>query len=409
MLRWLLNQLGLIVTALAFATIVWAVATSEENPGREGLFADAVPIEISSPTSLVVSQKSAETVRVRLRAPQASWDQLQRANLHAIVDLKPFGVGRYEVPVKVQVDDARVVVLSVEPAMLQVTIEPAKSRFFDARAQVLDDAPLGYTYKPPMLSQVQVTVSGPASLVDQVNEVLAEVFLRGARAPVDREATLLARDAQGREIKGVTISPTSITVKISVEQRVGFKDVSIKTVLRGNVASGYWISNILVTPSTTTVVGNADALAKVSGFVETAAIDVNGATADVGVRATLALPDGVSVLNNDPVDVRVSVTPILGGQTVRRKVTVQGLRAGLVATISPEAVDVIVSGPLPNLQNLPPETASVVLDAAGLGPGVYPLRPRITGLVELLKVQGIVPDTIQLFIFDPTAVPTPSR
>lgn len=409
MLRWLLNQLGLIVTALAFATIVWAVATSEENPGREGLFADAVPIEISSPTSLVVSQKSAETVRVRLRAPQASWDQLQRANLHAIVDLKPFGVGRYEVPVRVQVDDARVVVLSVEPAMLQVTIEPAKSRFFDARAQVLDDAPLGYAYKPPMLSQMQVTVSGPASLVDQVHEVLAEVFLRGARSPVDREATLIARDAQGREIKGVTISPTSITVKISVEQRVGFKDVSIKTVLRGNVASGYWISNILVTPSTTTVVGNADALTKVSGFVETAAIDVNGATADVGVRATLALPDGVSVLNNDPVDVRVSVTPILGGQTVRRKVTVQGLRAGLVATISPEAVDVIVSGPLPNLQNLPPETASVVLDAAGLGPGVYPLRPRITGLVELLKVQGIVPDTIQLFIFDPTAVPTPSR
>lgn len=403
MLRWILNQLGLIVTALVFAIIVWAVATSEENPQHEAIFADAIALEVSSPSSLVVSQQSAETVRVRVRAPQASWDQLQRASFHAIVDLKSFGVGRFEVPVKVSVDDTRATVQSVEPSTIAVTIEPAKSRFIDAHAQVLDEAPLGYTFKPPTLSQAQVTVSGPASLVDQVSEVVADVFLRGARSPIEREAPLVARDAQGKEIKGVSISPGSVIAKITVEQRVGFKDVSIKTVLRGNVAAGYWVSNIVVTPSTATVVGSADALAKVSGFVETAPIDVNGATADIGSRAVLALPDGVSVLNSDAINVRVSVTAILSGQTVRRKIALQGLRTGLTATISPDSVDVIVSGPLPSLQALPPEAALVVLDATGLGAGIYPLKPRVLGVNDPLKVQSLVPDTIQLIIIDPTA------
>jgi len=406
MWRWLLNQLGLIVTALAFAIIVWAVATSEESPGREGIFPDALPLEIKSSTSLVVSQKSADSVRVRLRAPQASWDELQRANFHATLDLNALGVGTFDVPVLVTATDSRVTILSVDPATLNVKLEPAKSRFFDARAEVLDSAPLGYTFRPPTLSSAQVTASGPTSSVDQVTDVMAEIFLRGARSPVERETTLVARDAQGKEIKDVTLSPPTVIVKVLVEQRVGFKDVSIKTVLRGNVASGYWISNIIVIPSSATVIGNADALAKISGFVETAPLDVSNATVDIATNAALNLPEGVSILNNQTISIRVSVTPILGGQTVRRQVKVQNLRAGLTATISPEQVDLILAGPLPSLQNLSADAASVVIDAANLGPGVYPLKPRVLGANDPLKVQSIVPDTIQLSITEGTPTPT---
>lgn len=406
MWRWLLNQLGLILTAFAFATFVWAVATSEESPGREGIFPDSLPVEIVNPTSLVVSQKSGDSVRVRIRAPQASWSELQRSSFHAALDLKTYGVGTFDVPVQMTATDPRVTILSLDPPSLNVKLEPAKSRFLDARAEVLDSAPLGYTFRPPTLPSAQVTVSGPASFVDQVTDVIAEVFLRGARSPVEREATLVARDAQGKEIKDVTISPPSVIVKILIEQRVGFKDVSIKTVLRGNVAPGYWISNIIVIPSSATVVGNADALAKVSGFVETVPIDVSNAPVDVTTNAALNLPDGVSILNNQIISVRVSITPILGGQTIRRQVTVQNLRAGLTAKISPEQVDLILAGPLPSLQNLSADAAIVVVDATNLGPGVYPLKPRVVGASDPLKVQSIVPDTIQLTLTEGTATPS---
>ncbi len=404
--RFLVSQISSMVTALVFAAIIWAVATSEQNPSREAFFPELVPIEIrNQPNGLVVSQKTAEAVRLKIRAPQVSWDQLRPSALHVFVDLKSLNAGLHVVPVSVQVADPHAQIVEVEPAAIELSLEPAKSRSFEVTSEVLDAPPLGYAAKPPFVSQSQATVTGPTSLVDQVTEVAADISLRGAKAPIEREVTLVAHDAQGNVIKGVTISPATALVQVPIEQRVGYKDVSIKVVLRGTVAPGYWVSNIVVTPSTTTIVGNPEATAKIAGFIETSPIDVNAATSDVTTRITLSLPEGVSTLDNEPVAVKVSVTPILGGQTIRRKVALQGLRSGLIASISPDSVEVILSGPLPRLQNLAPDDAPVVVDVAGLGPGVYSLKPRVLAALDSLRVQNVVPDTVQVSIIDPTATP----
>jgi YbbR domain-containing protein len=220
-----------------------------------------------------------------------------------------------------------------------------------------------------------------------------------------------ARDVQGNLVSGLTISPTVVTVKVQVEQRVGYKDVSIKTMLKGAPAPGYWVSNIVVNPSTVTIVGSSDILAKIPGFVETVPIDVSNATADISKRAALALPEGVSVLNSEGAMVQVSVTPLLGGQTVRRTISLQGLKRGQTATISPDSVEVILSGPLPSLQNLAAEDVQVIVDVAGLAVGVYQLKPRVPVVPSGLRLQNIVPDTVQVGVTDlptPTLVRAPS-
>lgn len=404
--RFLFNQINSIVTALVFAAIIWAVATSEENPSREAFFPEPIPIEIrNQPAGLAVSDKTADAVRLKVRAPEASWDQLRPSSFHALVDLKSLSVGLHLVPVNIQVADPRAKVVEVEPPLIELSLEPAKTRSFEVTSEVLDAPPLGYSAKPPFVNQSQATVTGPASLVDQVAEVAADISVRGAKAPIEREVTLVAHDTKGNAIKGVAISPATVLVQVLIEARVGYKDVSIKAVLKGTVASGYWVSNIVVTPSTITIVGSAETTAKIPGFIETLPIEVNDATSDVTTRAALSLPEGVSTLNNEPVAVQVSVTPILGGQTIRRKVVLQGLRSSLIAFISPDSVEVILSGPLPRLQNLAAEDAPVVVDVAGLGPGVYPLKPRVLAAIDSLKVQNIVPDTVQVSIIDPTATP----
>jgi YbbR domain-containing protein len=148
-------------------------------------------------------------------------------------------------------------------------------------------------------------------------------------------------------------------------------------------------------------------LAKIPGFVETAPIDVTGATADVTKKVALALPESVSVLDNPSITVQVSVTPILGGQTVPRRVVVQGLRPGLGISISPASVDVILSGPLPSLQNLQSDDVQVAIDVSTVGAGTYQLKPRVLVVPDALKVQNIVPDTVQVTITD-TSAPTRS-
>jgi YbbR domain-containing protein len=411
-LRSIFSHFTSLVMALLFAVIIWGVATVEENPSREGYFFDTLPIEIvNRPSDLVVLQPSVPRVRVKLRAPQASSDQLQPSSFRVTADLTRLDVGVHKVAIKVQVTDPLVIVTAVEPSEVSIRLERVKTRTLDVRSDVLDAAPLGYTFRPPTLNPTQVTVIGPETLVDQVVEAAADLYLRGAKMPIEREVPVQLRDTQGNILSGLTISPTVALVKVQVEQRVGYKDVSIKTMLKGAPAPGYWVSNIVVNPSTVTIVGNPDILSKIPGFVETVPVDVSNATAEINKRAALSLPEGVSVLNNEGATVQVSITPLLGGQTVRRKISLQGLKRGQTATVSPDSVEVILSGPLPNLQNLAADDVQVIVDAAGLAAGVYQLKPRVPVVPSALRVQNIVPDTVHVGVIDlstPTIVPTPN-
>jgi len=401
-----------LVLAFLFAVVIWSVATVEENPTREGYFYELLPVElINRADDLIVYQNSVARVRVKVRTPQLLWDQLPSSAFHVSADLARLGVGEHRVPIKVQVNDSRVTVLGVEPNETKVRLEQVKTRTVTVKSDVLDAPPVGFTFRPPTVTPAQVTVSGAAVLVDQVADISADIYLRGAKATVEREVLLQARDAQDNVISGLTISPTVVVVKVPVEQRVGYKDVSIKTTMKGAPAPGYWVSNIVVNPSTVTIVGNPEILARIPGFVETVPLDVTNATADLNKRAVLSLPEGVSVLNNEGVSVQISVTPLLGGQTIRRKIVLQNLKRGQTAVISPDSVEVILSGPLPSLQNLAADDVQVVVDIAGLAAGVHQVKPRVPTVPGALRVQNIVPDTVQVTITDlstPTPAPTPN-
>ncbi|MCL4394133.1 MAG: CdaR family protein [Chloroflexi bacterium] len=416
MFRSLASQLGSMIIALVLAATVWVVATGEENPSREAFFPDPLTVEfVNVPDGMMVYKNSPTTVSVKLRAPQASWDQLRPGSFHVVADLSSLEAGDRKVKLKVEVDDTRVSVTDIEPTdTVDVQLEKVISRQLDVRSEVLDVAPTGYVSRSPIVTPAQVTVTGPEILVNRVNEVVADVYLREAKTSIDREVTAVPRDSQGNTLQDLTVSPAIVDVKVQVDQRVGFKDVSIRTVLKGAPAPGYWVSNITVNPSSATIVGSPDTLGKIAGFVETAPIDITGATADVGRVAALSLPQGVSILNNEGITVQVSITPILGGQTIKRQVTIQGLARGLTATASPDSVDVILSGPVPSLQSLAPEDVQVVVDGSTLTPGTSIQKPKVISLPESLRVQSIVPDSVQVTVSGvvtptlPSIVVTPS-
>ncbi len=407
MLRSILSQLSSMAMALIIAVIVWSYVTSEQNPTRESLYPYALPVAmINIPEGMIVYKQSPTTVRIQVRAPQATWDQLSSSSFRAVADLKGLSADMHQVPVKVEVIDPGVVVTNVDPPTVGVQLEPLKSRSFEVRSDVLDTAPLGFVAKSPVTTPPQVTVSGPRVLVDQVSEVIADVFLRGAKSPIEREIAPVATDAQGNVVDGVTITPATVKVQVQIDQQVGYKDISVKAVLKGAPARGYWVSNIVVTPSTATIVGSADALARVQGLVETSPIDIASATADITRTAALVLPPGVSVLSNQGFTVQVSVTPIVGGQTFPGKVTVIGQTSTQIVTISPASVDVILSGPLPALESLGPNNVQVSVDVSGLDSGTYQVKPQVLGLPDTLHIQNIAPDTVQVTITEPTPTPT---
>lgn len=398
MLRSFLSNASSVLIALVFALVVWIVATNEQNPTREGLFPDAVAITFENRAEdMTLLDPSRLASRVRIRTQEDVWQNLNSGNFAVKADLGGLDAGEHQVNLVATSSDPRVTITGIDPPAVQLRLEKIRQVPVLVRVRVLDEPPLGYETKTPEVEPSTVIVSGPQNKVEQVNDATVELALRGAKTAVDREVNVLLHDAQGNQIQGLTITPSTVQVHLPVEQRVGYKDAAVKAVIGGNVASGYWVSDISVDPATVTLVGAPNALNQLGGFVETESLDVTGAKENIVKRVRLKLPEGVSVLNASDVMLRVAVEPVLSGLTVRRPVSVSDT-CTLPSKISPDTVEVILSGPLPILQTLKKDDVQIVLDAPRCVEGTFQAELRAVNVPDEIKVESIVPATAEVII-----------
>jgi YbbR domain-containing protein len=202
----------------------------------------------------------------------------------------------------------------------------------------------------------------------------------------------------------VTATPNLVHIVVPVEQWPGRKEVAVRVNLVDQPAAGYRLSSVRVNPSTVVLLGSAEVLTEVPGFVETEPVSLANATAEIQRRVQVIVPQGVTVLEGTAVDVTVSIAAIEGGTTVKQHPVVQGLGPGLEATVALDTVDVILSGPLPSLEALGPDDVFVLVDLTGLLPGNHIVTPRVV-VPTGIQAAGIIPETIEVVI---TAVNTPT-
>ena len=239
-----------------------------------------------------------------------------------------------------------------------------------------------------------------------------DIMLEGARETVSLLLAPSVMDAADEPVEGLELSPIEVRAEVQIERQLGYRDVTVRAATTNSPASGYWVSSITVEPSTVPVYGKPQIIEALPGLVETNPIDIEGVDETLVKRVPLALPEGVSVYSEDisgqTVSVRIEITPLLGGQTIRRKIEYQGLSAGYQAIVSPEVADVILSGPLPELQDLDPEDVRVVLNLLGLRVGTHKLQPTVL-LPEgsRLEIKTIQPETIEVTIQIPPTEAAP--
>jgi len=289
---------------------------------------------------------------------------------------------------------------------MTISLENIVTQVFPVKVVVRGNPPTGYQAQTPLVDPAEATLVGPESLVERVQEVRLSLDISGLSDTINRTMTPTAVDADGRVVSGVTINPASVTVTQPITLLGGFRYVIVRAVSTGQVANGYRLTNIFVSP-VGVVAFSADPqlVNDLPGYIETEPLDLTGADNDFEALVSLALPEGVSVVGDSKVLVQVSIAAIETSLAVSFPVEVIGLTPGLSASVAPMTVDVILSGPVPILGDLEPGDVRVVIDLTGYEIGMYQLIPVVEILSEQVTRISMLPGTVEVTI---TLTPTPT-
>lgn len=394
-----------LVSSLVLAFLLWAWVTASNDPQASRTFTGVAIAAEGLPDGLEIVD-ALPTAEVRVEGPESVVGEISAADIAVSLDLRDIEEpGEREVRVVADTPEG-VWDTGVSPSRLRITVEETISRQLPLEIE-RDDTAGGTRRLGQVAPEVsEVTVRGLRRQVERVDRVVLPVEIGDANDDFSSEFAPVALDAEGQPIPEVEIAPARVATRVEVETRG--KSVAVLTQLVGEPAEGYEVVDRTLNPATVLIDGPAEVLAQVIA-VSTEPIDVSGVTTTVSRSARLIdLPPGVRILEpaSGIVDVVVQVRQRgvrqpLPGQPVQ----VTNLAAGLTATVNPPELVVVVVAAENVLSGITSGDLAVIVDAQGLGPGRYTLRPRIV-LPSGVQWTTTEPETVTVTIQPAAATPS---
>ncbi len=413
-MRWFASNIRTFLLALVLAVAVWISAVTSADPDEVRTL-NSIPLEIiGQDSSLIMTSEIPSSVEVTLRAPHSIWEQLtaQENSVQATLDLSGLSTGEHTLDIEIRLLVRPVQIVLKNPTTVTVILEPLATQTLPVDLSLSGQPAISYKAGDPVLDLENIIITGPESIVKQAVRARVLVSLDGVRESIDQSLVVQIVDAQNNRLNGIGITPETVHVNIPVIQQGGFRDVAVKVVVQGQVASGYRLENISVFPPVITVFASDPELVNaLPGVVETLPLDIQDAKENISTRLALVLDPNITIVGAQSVQVQVGISPIQTSITLlNQPINILGLSEGLAAQASPQTVDVIISGPLPTLDALTPQDIIVSVDVTGLALGTYQLIPKVEVLVSNVLVESILPSTIEVVISipaTPTATPRP--
>ena len=398
MFRWFVNNVGLMLLALLFGFGAWTLSTMQDDPIIEdNLSVRVIKLGENQLDSASWTGTLPITVTVRVRAQQSTFNALNSAGLSMSVDLSKMGVGTHIVPLTPTLPSVPVVIISSQPVTALVTIQRLVQVKMPVRISVIGTPALGFRGGTPTSIPLQVTITATSDVISRVVSANAVVSVDGARSSVEAEVRAYARDSDGEIVPEAQVFPSSVSVRVPMEQLSNYRDMAVLVKRSGQPADGYAVTDVSVDPVIVTIYGPVDAVQATKGYIETLEVNINNAKSDIDEQVGLDVPTGVSLVSEKQtsVHIHIGVQPLRGTRTVKRAPVLVGLSSVYTSTVSPDTVDILLNGPLPSLNNLTDSDVIVELDATGLSTGVHQLTP-IVRVPEGITAQSVLPATVQV-------------
>jgi YbbR domain-containing protein len=254
-----------------------------------------------------------------------------------------------------------------------------------------------------------VTVSGAASRVAKVAHALVEdPSMADGELRIELDAVPVRPVTRaGETVPDVHVDPAEVAATIESVLVDSCAQVAVLPVYN-DPPPGYYVAGIEVEPDHIQLRGDPGRLAayREEAVVLTELIDISNSRTSVEALAGLDLPSEVQSVNGSAgVTVTILVSPFPGTRLIEIPVEAISQEQGLeVSGLSPSRVQVLLSGPLPELDALDIAGLRATVDVAGLDAGTHRLRPTIE-LPAGLRVRSVAPAEVDVRLGEATPSP----
>lgn len=386
------------ILAVIIATVLWMfVAASQSSTGN---FPSKINvITVNTPSGLIATYDQ-KTIELQISAEPSLWQKLSTSSFTAYVDLGGLQVGTYSLDVNVTCNVAGVQILSKKPDKIFVQLEEISRKNVPVIQKVEGNAADGLVAGAVTFSPSNVEISGPKSQINNISNAIAGIRLNGESGDFEKDVSLVALDNNGNEIPDLSFSPNKVSASISIVKGGNNKTVGVKVNLVGSLAEGFYISQIVTTPTTINITGQPSVI-NIINSIETQNIDVSGLSSDFTKGILLVIPEGVALQKGEPNQIKVNL--ILANNTTSRVISVQINPIGLDSTLKvtaylPSEVQVSVSGAESIISGLKVSDVSLNLDLSGKAAGTYSydLSPTMFKFPSDISLGTIVPTSLQV-------------
>ena len=310
----LTHNLGLKILALVFSVGLWFVVNNITDPVIRKSFT-SVPVEITNADMITNEgkvyeiQDETDSVTVTVRGKSSIVSSLNKEDIKAVADMSDLSFMN-TVTIKLSCTRSNYnsqLELSSNVENLKLAIEDMKRTQFVINTNISGEPADGYVVGTVTPSQNVVRVSGPESIINQIDHVDATVDIRDTyTSDITTSVELKFHDENHNEIKSSSIK-TNISAINVVVTILATKEVPLKFAVTGEPASGYL--------TTGSVAGRKSVLDSVSEIlIADSSLSVEDATEDVTriISAKKYLPSGTQFADstfNGNVSVTVGVEP----------------------------------------------------------------------------------------------------
>lgn len=375
------NKIATFALALLIAFGLWVYVITVDNPEFEKTYYD-IPVYFQNETALtnrglMITSDSAPKITLRLKGNRSHLNNLNESNINIIADLsRIYDTGTqsldYSISYPGNVPESAVTVMDKSLEYITLNVERRLEKQLEVVPIYDGTVPEGYLADKSnaVLNHETITVTGPASVVNQLDHARIYVDIEGLSTTLDAEFvyTLCDKDGEPVQVPNVNLlvaQPAMVNLVLPIQQ---IKEL----VLALDVTYGGGVTaencNITIDPATILVSGSAESLAELGDVLIIGTVDLSKQNVEPEQTFDIILPPGVT--NHTMVGVENVATVTINFPDLKTatftvtNIVPTNVPDGLEFELVTKQFSVTLRGPKALIEAIDPSTITATLDVS---------------------------------------------